>query len=635
MKNYFISILLFSLVIVFFVGCSNPKKSFNTLDDLQNASIGAMTGTTGEQLVFKRFPDAKVKSFDDIMDAITALKSNQLDAVITGFPAAMNVCKHNSDLQMLSEPVDYENTCIAIRKGNDELLAALNAVITELKNDGTLKDMRRRWFKKDSGPYELADIKLPETGELLKIGTSATREPFCFVDENKNVTGHDGELARRISAKLGRPIEFSDMKFSALIPALQSKKIDLIVAGMTATKERSKSVDFTESYFENSQVILVKKPTGTESAKESPANEEQSVNGNKMKTLDDIADKVVGVYEGTIHDAFVANKYPKAVIKRYNSSADMVLSLKTQKSDVALLDFISANVLLKSNPDLGILTNEVLSMPLGIGFNKNNPELREKFNRFLAASKANGVYDEMYQRWCVDDPEKAQMPEPNYSANSVELKFAVAVADLPYVAYLNGRYVGFDIELLQKFAESEGYRMKTTTMEFSSLIAAMASGKADIIADGIAITEERQKQVAFSDPYMDFKTAAIALKTNIEVDTNTGKLEKLDDIANKSVGVYAGTIHDTFVEEHYPNADIQRFNSPADIILSLKTGKTDAVFFDLVSAKVILKSNPDIGILSEDALTLPVAAGFNKNNAKLRHEFNKYLKEIKSDGTYD
>ena len=54
----------------------------------------------------------------------------------------------------------------------------------------------------------------------MKVGVSATREPFSFTDEKGRITGFDGEVARRIAAKLGRPVEFLDMKFSALIPAL-------------------------------------------------------------------------------------------------------------------------------------------------------------------------------------------------------------------------------------------------------------------------------------------------------------------------------------------------------------------------------------------------------------------------------
>lgn len=88
---------------------------------------------------------------------------------------------------------------------------------------------------------------------------SATREPFCFIDENRGITGFDGELARRIAIELGRPVEFFDMKFAALIPALQSGKIDLAFT-MTITEERKKSIYFSQPVFASAQVLLVKKP---------------------------------------------------------------------------------------------------------------------------------------------------------------------------------------------------------------------------------------------------------------------------------------------------------------------------------------------------------------------------------------
>ena len=195
----------------------------------------------------------------------------------------------------------------------------------------------------------------------------------------------------------------------------------------------------------------------------------------------------------------------------------MLLALKARKLDVAFIDLASANVLLKSNPEVGILTTEALTLPVGYGFNKKNSALREQFNRFLARARSDGTYDVIYRRWFVDDPEKAQMPVIELDPGAPQLVLAVGVGDLPNSAIVNGEHVGFDIEFLKTFAKREGYSLKILTMEFSSLIAAVASGKADVIADGIAITEERQKQVDFSEPYNQLKTAVLALKTNLAV----------------------------------------------------------------------------------------------------------------------
>jgi len=502
MKKAAVLVFICLMMAVIPAGCGKSEKVITKLDDAGEARIGVMTGTTGEQLARARFPNADIKSFDDVMDAVAALKSGQIEAVILAYSNAMNVAKHNPEMWYLPEPVEKEDMAVGVRKGNDELLAAVDKIIAGLKGDGTLEDMKRRWFKEDLSPYEQVELAVPTDGAILKIGVNAAREPFCFTDENGRITGYDGELARRIGIKLGRPVEFSDMKFLALIPALQSGKVDLAIS-MAPTEERKKSINFSQPVFASAQVMLVKKAPGAKA------------NSGKMASLDDIDGKRVAVYTGTIHDAFVASHYPKAEIMRFDSTADMILALKNRKADVAFLDLTSAKVMLKSNPELGILTDEALTRPLGVGFNKNNPALRERFNNYLKTAGADGTYDEMYRRWFENDPEKAEMPEFKNPETGEEIVLGVAVGDLPYVAYMNGEYVGFDIEMLQRFARHEGLRLKIMTMEFSSLVAALASGKVDMIADGIAITEERQKQIDFSAPYMKFKTAVIALKQNI------------------------------------------------------------------------------------------------------------------------
>lgn len=262
MKKILFVISIFIILIVFLTGCSKSETVITSADDLKEAKIGVMTGTTGEMIAWEKFPDANIKSFDDVMDAIAALKAGQLDAVITSLPNSVNAVKHNPELYYLKEALANEDTSVAIKKGNEYLLAQVDEIISELKNDGTLEDMKRRWLKTDPSPYEQVEIKVPTEGKVLKVGVAATREPFSFVDDKQQVTGHDAELAKRIAAKLGRPLEFVDMKFSALIPALQSGKIDLIITCMSATGERRKTVDFTQPYFTNSQVLLVKDVQG-------------------------------------------------------------------------------------------------------------------------------------------------------------------------------------------------------------------------------------------------------------------------------------------------------------------------------------------------------------------------------------
>ncbi len=502
MKKGMLLLLICLMLVTTLAGCEKSEKVITSFDDAKNARIGVLTGSVGERIAAERFPKAQVKSFDDFMDAVAAMKSGQLDATIISYPAALQIVKKNPEFRCLPEPLQNEDTAVAVKKGNDALLAEVNRIITELKADGTLADMKRRWLKPDLSPYEEKTIVLPKTGKVLRIGVSATREPFSFVDKDGRVTGHDGELARIIGARLGRPVEFSNMKFMSLIPALQSGKVDLIVTGMMPTAERRKSVDFTQSYFANAQVMLVKK---------SGAAKNESA---KLASADDLKDKRIGVLLGSVHDTYATKNYPLATILQYKTPSDLLLAVKSGKVDAAFYTHETLLGIIRNDDELAFLGKPLFTVPIGMGFNKGNDDLRNKFNRFLKEIKENGVYADMVSRWITKG--STQMPEiANPKANGVLVVGIVSDKGLPFTIVKDNKMIGFDVEFAERFAAYLGKELKLSDMEFGSLIAAAATNKIDMIASTLMITEERKKQIAFSDAYYELGASVFALKKNI------------------------------------------------------------------------------------------------------------------------
>lgn len=252
-------------------------------------------------------------------------------------------------------------------------------------------------------------------------------------------------------------------------------------------------------------------PPGTGSAADSAALPA----GKGWSTLDDLAEGRFAIFTGTVHDGWVSKTYPKAEITRFDTTASLILSLSTGKSDVALLDAITARVIMKSAPGLAVLDDDVFNMPLGVGFRKDGKGLRDRFNRFLAEMRADGTWDDMYRRWCLEDPESAVMPDIKIPLTGEKVTLAVSVEDLPYVAYMNDQFVGFDIEMLKRFAVRENLAMSIVSLDFPALVPALVSGKADMISDGIAISEERGRMIDFSDTYLDFRTAALVRASDL------------------------------------------------------------------------------------------------------------------------
>lgn len=113
------------------------------------------------------------------------------------------------------------------------------------------------------------------------------------------------------------------------------------------------------------------------------------------------------------------------------------------------------------------------------------------------------------------------------------------------------------------------------------------------------------------------------------------ELRNIDDIRDKKIGVLLGSIHDEYARKYNPAATILQFTNASDLIFALSKEKVDVVYFPRVTLKVLEKQNPELGILSDFAFSVPIAAGFNKKDIELRNEFNEFLVEIHRNGIYD
>jgi polar amino acid transport system substrate-binding protein len=116
---------------------------------------------------------------------------------------------------------------------------------------------------------------------------------------------------------------------------------------------------------------------------------------------------------------------------------------------------------------------------------------------------------------------------------------------------------------------------------------------------------------------------------------SAGKLKSEDDLSEKRIGVLMGSLYDKYASDKFPNATILHFQSIPEQLMALKSGKIDVVYYGQVSAPDMLKANPDLGYLAKDVFFVPIGVGFNRDNDKLRVQFNEFQKEIRSDGIYD
>lgn len=196
----------------------------------------------------------------------------------------------------------------------------------------------------------------------------------------------------------------------------------------------------------------------------------------------------------------------------------------------------------------------------------------------------------------------------------------------PYEFYEGDKVVGIDADIAAAVAEEMGMELKIEDMAFDSIIAAVTSGKADIGAAGMTVTEDRLENVDFTDTY--------AKATQVIIVTNDSAIAGPDDLTGKKIGVQLGTTGDIYADD-IEDAEVERYNKGFEAVQALQQGKIDAVVIDGEPAKEFVKEAEDLKILDEAFTEEEYAIAVKKGNDELKDKINEALKSLKDSGKLD
>lgn len=196
----------------------------------------------------------------------------------------------------------------------------------------------------------------------------------------------------------------------------------------------------------------------------------------------------------------------------------------------------------------------------------------------------------------------------------------------PYEFYEGDKVVGIDADIAAAVAEEMGMELKIEDMAFDSIITAVSSGKADMGAAGMTITEDRLENVDFTDTY--------AKATQVIIVKEDSKIAGPDDLSGKKIGVQLGTTGDLYADD-IEGAEVERYNKGFEAVQSLQQTKIDAVIIDGEPAKEFVKEADDLKILDEAFTEEEYAIAVKKGNDELKDNINKALKSLKESGKLD
>ncbi|WP_418965957.1 transporter substrate-binding domain-containing protein [Cetobacterium sp.] len=177
---------------------------------------------------------------------------------------------------------------------------------------------------------------------------------------------------------------FKNIQFDGLIPALQTGKLDVIIAGMTVTEEREKNVTFSTPYYTSKQLLIVNKDS-------------------LIKDIHNLEGNSVGVVLGCTGDIIATEMKDKITLYRYNTTSESIMALNANKIDVVILDSEPAKNFVKANSNLKLIDGELAQEDYAIAVSKENKSLIEEIDNALVTLKKNGIFEKLSNKYFIQN----------------------------------------------------------------------------------------------------------------------------------------------------------------------------------------------------------------------------------------
>lgn len=546
MKKY-IKRLILVLLLIFLCSCQTETKieEVNSKNnELEINNIGVFTGSVYDEVAKKDYPNANVFYFNTRAELMLALKTDKIDGIYFDEFLARPLAKSDNELEIQIKDPEFEDA-FAFPKGKEELKKEFNQFLKDFKASGKAKKLFDKWINEDSTNYTV-ELK-PLTGKrgTLNASTSIDLYPFVFMVNNE-ISGYEYELFNEFCYEYDYDYVLSSGTFDTVISSIASGKSDIAFASLTITDERKKNIDFSNPICDPFGPTLV-------TLKKSETSELEYNNHNELNG------KKIGCMSGSVFDSLIKELYPDAEVIYFNSRAELTLGLKSKKIDAFLSDKSISLIHVYENPEIAYIPEILGKDYMGFCFSKKALPIRDEFNEYLAKIKENGFLDKLKEKWIRGEANSIVLDEYNLTGEKGTINACTTVDASPFVFKAGNNFEGYEVELLTSFCEEYGYDLNIDASSFDALISAIAEGKYDISFNGIYITEERKKQVDFSDEVFTDEVVCLVRKKN--VDNNKTFFEDLKE-----------KVYRTFIEE-------ERYKLILDGILTTLIITVSALFF--------------------------------------------------------
>ncbi len=246
-----------------------------------------------------------------------------------------------------------------------------------------------------TGPLFGGDIELAKKSALegilkageLKVGFESGYMPFEMTDKSGNFVGFDIDMAKEMAKAMGVKFVPVNTAWDGIIPALVTKKFDIIMSGMTVTQERNLKINFADPYIVVGQTVIINKK-----------------HEGKVKSYRDLNNPQFTVTSklGTTGEQSVKRLIPKANYKSFEEEVTAAMEVVSGKADAFVYDLPFCVVFMAQQGKAGpivFLDKPFTYEPLAWGVRKGDPDFLNWLNNFLAQVKNDGRYERIYNKW--------------------------------------------------------------------------------------------------------------------------------------------------------------------------------------------------------------------------------------------
>lgn len=242
----------------------------------------------------------------------------------------------------------------------------------------------------------LTGCKKEDPDTVLVVATSANFPPFEYKEGNEFV-GVDMDIAKDLAAYLGMELQIMDMDFDGVVTSVGKNNVDIAMAGLTVNEKRKESVNFSDTYYNASQVIIVLASDTTFDGK--TLEEIEAILASKTETFE------IGVQAGTTGEYYVKGDEDwgfdgyDVTCKGFTNAGLAIADMKNGGVDIVIVDEAPAKYLAASIEGVKVIDVALTVEEYAFGVNKNDPELLKKVNEYLAKIKSDGTLDAIMAKY--------------------------------------------------------------------------------------------------------------------------------------------------------------------------------------------------------------------------------------------